>query len=194
MKLFLHTTFIFILSINSCVKNKQSNTSTTRPEDYTTAKKADTTIQKVTTGVDSLPTQAVKSSSSIAEKYFELISATSEDWVAGIPSGGIGTEYYFKIKITTAKKISFDTAWVNKKSAFSIFISKEQQSITSHPPKYSNGEIITLRVSDLKNNSIPAIVAPVNYKGAALISYTVEGKKEYFVVQEIKKEKTINRQ
>ncbi len=136
--------------------------------------------------------RAIKSSKT--REYFKLINTTSESWTAGIPSGGSGTEYYFKIKITTSDNIKFDTAWINNK-AFEIYISKETNYVSSQPIKYGNGDIITLRVSNLKNQNTESVNVnpPIKYDGAALIGYTVNGKREYFTVKEIKKVESPNR-
>ena len=199
MNYFLLISSAFIISINSCNQSKQTNSTSTNPDDYTSAKKADTTTSSQAinpdTALDKQQTivQANSSVSTTSQKYFNLLSSTSESWVAGIPQGGTGTEYYFKIKITTDSKITFDTAWINKQ-AFGIFITKDQQGISSEPIKYFKGDIITLRVSHLSIANVPVSNLPFSYKGVALIRFSVDGKQNYFVIDEIIKGKTVNRQ
>jgi hypothetical protein len=127
-------------------------------------------------------------------EYFTLISATSESWRAGIPGGGSGTEYYFKLKITTSENIKFDSAWINNKH-FKVFIAKESVSISNEPIKYTKDDIITLRISDLNNQISESKKAkpPINYDGAALIAYIVNEKSQYLIIKEIIKQKSINR-
>jgi hypothetical protein len=128
------------------------------------------------------------------KKHFTLLSATSQSWTAGIPSGGTGTDYYFKIKINSADKIKFDSAWINNKR-FEIFISRETAAISNEQINFSKGDNITLRVSEIKNQNIKTenLKPPLEYEGAALIGYTVNDKRQYFIIKEIKKQSTPNR-
>lgn len=126
--------------------------------------------------------------------FFTLLSAKSQSWTAGIPSGGSGTDYYFKVKINSSDNLKFENAWINNKK-FEIFISKETAAVSSEPIKFTKGDIITLRVSDIRNqntkteNSQP----PISFNGAALISYKANDKLEYLIIKEITKESSPNR-
>ncbi len=138
------------------------------------------------------------SNSTHKKEYFKLLNAASESWSAGAANGGSGIDYSFKIKIKTPDKIVFDSAWISGK-AYSIYITKKTKTVSSQPIKYVNGDTITLKVSDIhsakiKNNNPANNNPPINYKGAALIAYSVNGIREYFIVKEIKKQKSINRQ
>lgn len=127
--------------------------------------------------------------------FFSLISSASTGWTAGIPSGGSGTDYFFKIKITTSAEISFDSAWINNK-AFKIFIAKESGGISNDPIKYGYGDEIILRVAELNNPHSKSIHSspPVPYNGDALIGFTIHDKQEYFTIKEITKQSSPNRQ
>lgn len=46
----------------------------------------------------------------------KLISATKQDWIAGAAPGRAGTTYTIKVKITTAKPVSFNKLWIGKES------------------------------------------------------------------------------
>lgn len=129
------------------------------------------------------------------DNSFTLVRATSQSWTAGIPSGGSGTEYYFDIKINSAKEITFDSAWINNKS-FPIFLSKANQGVSSDPVKFVKGDNITLRVSDITNSTKVTSSAkpPVAYTGAALIGYKVNGKQVYYIIKEIEKLPSVPRQ
>lgn len=127
-------------------------------------------------------------------EYFTLLNAISENWTAGIINGGSGIDYYFKIKINTSEKLIFDSAWINNKS-FGIYISRVTTSISNEPVKYGNGDIITLRVSDMKNQNSKAVNSnpPKKFDGAALIGLTINGKRDYYIIKEIKKQISPNR-
>jgi len=44
--------------------------------------------------------------------YFEVLQATSRQWVSGVPGGGSGIDYRFNIKIKTNRPIKFDSIWI----------------------------------------------------------------------------------
>ena len=205
MKYFLHITILSIISVNACNQNIDRKISSSAISDSIVSKNDITTdisaAQGNSNNVSDKPviTSSKKNSAQIENKkdFFILLNASSEDWTAGIPNGGRGTEYYFKIKVNTQGKMLFDTAWINNKT-FGIYISKGKGLISNTPTKYSYEDTIILRVSDIhskpiankntENNNLP-----IKYDGAALISYTVNGKKEYYTIKEIKKQPTINR-
>jgi hypothetical protein len=126
---------------------------------------------------------------------FTLLSATAQPWTAGVPSGGKGTEYYFKIKINTSKELTFDSAWINNQS-YAIFLSKDNGAISTHPLTFVKGDSITLRISDLTNPNTKALPSkpPMSYDGAALIGYKVKGRSFYYIIKEIQKLPPSNRQ
>jgi hypothetical protein len=127
------------------------------------------------------------------EEHISVLSATSQSWVAGIPSGGSGTEYYFNTVIHTNRKLVFDTAWIANR-AFGLFVSNNSKSISSKPVTYSKGDTIMLRISDLKNKGTQKQSnPPVKLEGAALIRFTADGEKEYYTVKEIKRLEGENR-
>jgi hypothetical protein len=126
---------------------------------------------------------------------FSLLEATSQNWTAGIPSGGSGTEYYFTVKINTADRVTFDSAWIHDK-AFGLFISKNVTSVSQEPVQFSKGDTITLRVTDLVNQNVTTVNSkpPFSFEGAALISYKVKDKQFYYLIKEITRLPPLNRQ
>lgn len=126
---------------------------------------------------------------------FTLLEATSQSWTAGIPSGGSGTEYDFTVKINTADRVTFDSAWIDAK-AFGLFISKDVASISQEPVQFSKGDTITLRVTDLVNHNVTTVNSkpPFSFDGAALISYKIDDKQFYYLIKEITKLPPLNRQ
>lgn len=203
MKTALFIFSIFLAFTNACNRNTESNTSNTTASEKTVASNNSDSIKNNIVQKEPItetPFEQKKSENTennVANKkdYFTLLNATSQSWTAGIPSGGSGIDYYFKVKINTEEKISFDSAWINN-SSFEIFISKETAAISSQPIKFSKGDNIILRVSEIKNKNIKTQNSkpPIEYNGAALISYKVTDKQEYFIIKEIKKQISPNRQ
>jgi hypothetical protein len=197
-------TTLIILTIslaftNACNQNTPSNTADTKTIEKSEILKNPDSIKNIIEPKEIIAetlTEEKKSEKTIENKkdFFTLLSATSQSWTAGIPSGGSGIEYYFKVKINSIDKIKFDIAWINNRK-FEIFISKETEAISSEPIKFTKGDIITLRVSDIRNQNlkIENLKPPLNYEGAALIGYTVNDKQEYFIIKEIKKQTSPNR-
>lgn len=132
---------------------------------------------------------------SMTNDSFTLLSATSQSWTAGIPSGGSGTEYYFNVKIKTSHQLLFDSAWINN-NAFKIFLSKDKTPVSSEPITFSKGDSITLRVSELINPNAKTTKSnpPISFTGAALLSYRVKDKPAYFIIKEITRLPSLNRQ
>lgn len=203
MKIILLIFGVFLAFTNACNKNMQSNTSNkTTSEKVVVSNNSGSINNNVETEevIPEIPIEQTKSENTTInniekkKEYFKLLTTISESWTAGIQSGGSGIEYYLKIKITTGEKIFFDTLWINNK-AFNIFISKESSSVSSEPVKFGNGDIITLRATDLRNQYTKTVTVnpPINYIGAALFGYSINGKQEYFIVKEIKKQISPNR-
>lgn len=199
---------LFILSVCLAFTNACNQTATKNNSQNTTTEKAivsnnpDTTKSEIVqkeivlenTSEQTKTESTTEKKSEKKKDFFTLLSATSQSWKAGIPSGGSGTEYYFKVKINSFDNLKFDTAWINNRK-FEIYISKETTAVSSEPIKFTKGDIITLRVSDIKNQNIKTENSspPINFEGAALIAYKANDKREYFIIKEIKKESSPNR-
>ncbi len=199
MKTTLFIFGIFLALTNACNQNTPRNTADTKTiEKSEVSNNSDSIKNNIEPKeiITETPTEEKKSEKTIEKKkdFFTLLSATSQSSTAGIPSGGSGTEYYFKVKINSTDNIKFDSAWINNKR-FEIFISKETVGISSEPIKFSKGDIITLRVSDIRNQNIKTenLKPPLNFEGTALIGYTINDKRQYFIIKEIKKQSTPNR-
>ncbi|MBK9284753.1 MAG: hypothetical protein IPM51_10610 [Sphingobacteriaceae bacterium] len=129
---------------------------------------------------------------SIIKCDLKLVGATSERWNSGINGGGSGTEYYFNIKINTAKNLQFDSVWVNGK-CLPTYISNTSLSVSQNPVNFKKNETITLRASDLSLNNTISISKPVKYKGDALIRYYLDDKTKYLIIKKITPKESINR-
>ena len=197
MKYFLYITILSILSAKSC--NYSTNKATSSQITDSIIPKNSVIREASISSNDASDKPIIKNDQRIENQkdFFILLNATSQDWTAGIPGGGRGTEYYFKIKVNTKDKMLFDTVWVNNK-AFGIYISRGKGIISNTPIKYSYGDTIILRVSDIhskqiENKNTENNNPPIKYDGAALISFMVNDKKEYYTIKKIEKQQTINR-
>jgi len=182
VKFFLSIICFYIIGINTCNQNPHNTTKTVESK-------------SVLSNSETNEKASIEETQTInPEQFFSLIHATSEKWVAGIPDGGRGTDYYFEIKINTVEKLLFDSAWIDNK-AFEIFIAKKSNYNSSQQIIYGQGDTITLRVSDIQNKSIPNKITnpPIKHDGIALIGYSVNAKRKYLSIKEIKSVKSANR-
>ena len=140
------------------------------------------------------PKSIINNDGESSQEMFTLLSASSKSWISGLPNGDNGIEYYFKVKIHTSQQLSFDSAWINN-DVFIISASKETSTISNRPVTINNGDIITLRITDLQNRTIRKanVKAPIDFNGAALISYKLDDKQKYFIIKEIHTQSPIYR-
>ena len=126
----------------------------------------------------------------------ELLHATSQEWIAGVRGGGRGINYKLRIKIKTDKKVEFDSIWVAGKK-LNIKLEEEGQYAEL---KLSKNYVVTLLASDYMNtpgktgikeeekvssSPVSSASASIEYKGAALLRYMVDGSVKYFEVPDI---------
>ena len=130
-----------------------------------------------------------KTSLLCTNKHFEVLNAFSSSWTAGTLQGGSGTEFYFDIIIKSKQKIIFDSIWI-KNSSGKIFISKKQKSISSAPIDYFKGDTITLRIS-MSNNNVKQVKSPKKISNGALLSYRINDKLKYYIINKIESQKPI---
>lgn len=121
--------------------------------------------------------------------YFRIVRSTSQEWVAGIRGGGKGTDYFFKVEITTDDDLHFDTVWM-KNRAYALFATKEKPGISSQPIVFSKGDVIVLSASEVhyENEQSQGFIEqdpPQSIAGDALIGFRVNGNSMYFNIQEI---------
>lgn len=121
----------------------------------------------------------------IAANHFEVIQAHSEAWTGGAKNSGSGTEYYFKTVISANEHIKFDSLWIDNEAMPLMAIKGKKYDAKAVIAK---NDTVLLRASHKNNPKATAIVKPpVAYTGAALIGYTVNGKKHYYTVKKIEK-------
>lgn len=126
----------------------------------------------------------------------KLIEATSQEWQSGVNGGGRGTEYSFKIKILSSKKIEFDSLWINN-DVFKISLSNMSKTISNKPISFSKNDTIKVRtsnfsVSTAKPISLTQVTPPKKHNGAAIMRYFVDSSVQYLVIEKITKLKSIN--
>jgi hypothetical protein len=129
-------------------------------------------------------------------RYFEVLQATSQEWIAGVPGGGRGIHYRLTLKIKTDRPIQLEAIWVAGKK----LNTKLEQGGKDDELKSAKNDVVTLLASDYRDgpgkygrrgeqqvNTAPAdsAKAPVAYKGAALLKYVVEGSVQYVAVPHI---------
>jgi len=121
--------------------------------------------------------------------YFAMIRSTSQEWVAGIRGGGRGTDYFFKLEITTDQELLFDTVWM-KNRAYPLFVTKDKPGDPSQPGVFSKGDVIVLTASDVEYEQDQSQgyfeqSPPQRFEGDALIGFRVNGNRMFFIIQEI---------
>lgn len=124
----------------------------------------------------------------IKETHFIVLNAHYEEWTAGAKGSGSGVEYYLKTVITTSDAIKFDSLWTDNKVIPLIVVKGKV-----YDPKASiaKNDTVMLRASHKNNSKAIPVKPPVAYKGAALISYTVNGAKHYYTVTKIQKKQSL---
>jgi hypothetical protein len=129
-------------------------------------------------------------------RYFEVLQATSQLRIAGVPGGGQGINYRLRLKIKTDRAITFDAIWLaGKKLNIQLENGNSPGQIKS-----ARNAVVTLLAADFRagpakngrNQEEPGYAsaaetakAPIEYEGAALLRYVVDGSTKYFPVSRI---------
>ena len=124
---------------------------------------------------------------------FSLLESFSQEWTSGISGGGRSTEYSFRLIINTADKIDFDSAWISG-NAFKVYLANTSKVISNRPVIVAQNDTATVRVSHSSNAKPSSVAAPLQYKGAALISYRLNGNTHYYEILSIEKKPAIHGQ
>ena len=184
MALNISNILFLIVLIGSCAPRKSPIENQTNVE-YTD-KSEGKTMPVDSSASDQKPNTIISESN----KYFRLLSATSEPWVGGARGSGNGIEYYFKMLITTGEELKFGKVWTTEKT-FDSYLFKAKKEITGAPVTFIKGDTIFVRVSDLQNMKPQKQAPPFNFQGDALMEYILNGNKNYFVVNKIEKLPTL---
>lgn len=128
-----------------------------------------------------------------AQKQFKILDATVMSWAGGMPQSGHGTVYSFKIVLLTKDKVSFEDLWVSK-----TYVPR-QPLIIDYEGKYhepTKGDTINvgfaLRVIPQGNRNEPGAKpvtkpSPCDYKGEALLEYTIKGHRHYKTINSFRR-------
>jgi len=125
----------------------------------------------------------------------KLINASCEIRNNGInrtKASSARSEYYFKIKILSKEKVTFDSLWMNGAS-FKTYLSANQKFISGKPVTFAVGDTITVRASETSKENRPKSNAPIRYKGAGLLRYYVNNEPFYLTIDNIKFNNSPNR-
>lgn len=115
-----------------------------------------------------------------------LLDSYYERNIPGLFGAPTSTEYFFKVRLNTIEKVLFDSVWIAGHS-LPIFVSHLSGSISSTPITYKKNEVILVRASSLsKEGTSPP---PIEYKGEALIKYSVAGRPNFLIVRELANQK-----
>ena len=130
---------------------------------------------------------------------FEITNATSQEWKGGRQETGYGT--YFELTIVpevNSNVLIFDELWIAKKF-FQVQCYQKGKRVKNNT--FGPGDTITIRVNDrivpkefqkeLDKNTVQKD-PPKDYKGEALLSYTLKGKRKYKVIEKFTKIEPIN--
>jgi hypothetical protein len=128
--------------------------------------------------------------------YFEVLQATSQELIAGVPGGGRGITYRLTLKMITDRPVKFDAIWVAGKklnvrtgnaSQNSEFKSTKNDVVTLVASDYKRGPGIHARSGGGQPGAAPENPekAPVAYEGAALLKFVVDGSEKYGAIPTI---------
>lgn len=132
-------------------------------------------------------------------KDFEIIEATSQKWVGGIPGSGKGTNYVIKvIPYKSSDKLQIDKIWIgNDYYEITPLTNPQNKNSTSFEMK----DTLYIRIHKyIRTNMLGEIVKPnlkegteipPEFEGDALLAFTYKGERKYKVIKEFKKLKFI---
>lgn len=117
---------------------------------------------------------------------FEISSGYSESWTAGIRNGGSGIDYYFKTIIRSGETIHFDSLWTANNG---MALTAVKGNVYDPKAVFSKNDTIILRATLIIKGKVLPVKPPKAYAGAALISYSIHSKKQYYTVRQMEQKK-----
>lgn len=121
---------------------------------------------------------------------FEIIEATSQGWSGGVV-GNEGTSYDIFIKVNkSSKKLKIDQLWINDRFYNVEIYVKTKKSLKKDTCFKKHNTVLIKAIdsawptykTDINKNILP----PYKYEGAGLIGYTLENKRKYQLIKEIR--------
>lgn len=127
-------------------------------------------------------------------KDFEIVEATKQRWTGGNADAGSGTDYVVKmVAKQNHEKLTIDQLWIGddfyKVFAFvqdqntrnTLFVKKDTIFIKAHYLQQPNRKGVMMEVKEYEN-----LDKPYDFKGEALIGYTLKGKRKYKEIEKLK--------
>lgn len=136
--------------------------------------------------VDPRKSSVEKNSNDTVSSPFSLIESFSQEWTSGIAGGGSSTEYSFRLIMLTSDKIDFDSAWIGK-NAFKVYLANTSKVLSNRSVTVAQNDTATVRVSFSSGAKPSFAPPPFHFAGAALLSYRLNGKTDYFEIRSIEK-------
>ena len=130
------------------------------------------------------------SNSIFAQRYFTILEATSAGWSGGMAQSGSGVRYMIKIRLNTSAKVGFPSIWIGKDD-YAIPQVYPMRDMKRQPRagdtiivnyNHQNARI-QLDPSGNVEKAKEVKPTPINYKGAALLSYTIKKRLRYQVIK-----------
>ena len=132
-------------------------------------------------------------------KDFEVVDATSQKWIGGIPGAGKGTNYEIKVlAFKNSARLQIDKIWIgeeyydisalkdSKKTKDTSFEKMDTLYIKVHKYIRTDREGVEIKTEVDQKNKLPK-----EYVGEALIGFTYKGKRKYKTIGSFKKLKFI---
>lgn len=145
---------------------------------------------KVKQPADSINKSGEKQISDSYKYPFSLLEAYSQKRISGIAGGASSTEYTFNMIIQTSEGLEFDSLWIGGK-VLKVFIGSKSKVISNEPVTFSRNDTVVVRAS-LSSAVMPVMAGiPVSFSGEALLSYKLNGNKNYYEIRSINKKPDI---
>ncbi len=109
---------------------------------------------------------------------FKVANATKTNWYAGKETGPNGLDFNIFINVNEGVNPIFDSIWID---GWGGKLETKKMNSTLLEVKTT---FITKGNADFGVSTSSRIVAPITYKGAALISYKIDHELKYFIVKE----------
>ena len=125
----------------------------------------------------------------LAQKHFTILSATSAGWAGGMPQSGSGVRYMIKLRLNTSARLTFLAIWIGKDDYAipEVYPMRElKRELRAGDTVIVNYNHLSPRMQVDPAGNVPKATAvkpaPISYKGAALLSYTVKKVLRYRII------------
>ncbi len=119
---------------------------------------------------------------------FQLIKATKQNVYPGRQETGWWTTYELKIvPAFSSNELKFDTLWIGSKT---FYVQTHQKGKKVKNNTFGKGDTVYITVNYNHGKFTMGrmdVMPPFEYKGEALLSYSLNGKRKYFVIKSFEK-------